>query len=162
MNSLSLLRINSKSPYKVDMSKNECFYIFTTDQGIIYSISFSEEYEIGGCMSYQFSIDNIGGSHGSHDGKIKDTIIAIIEDFFLENQDVLLYICDTSDNREAARNRLFLRWFEQYSPGRFTICTANSKVEDTEFYMAIIIANDNPQLDSITSDFETTAKALKK
>lgn len=162
MNELSLSRINSKAPYKVNISKNECFYIFTTDKGIIYSISFSEEYEIGGCMSYQFSIDNIGKSHGSYDGKIKSTIIAIIEDFFVENQDVLLYICDTSDNREAARNRLFLRWFEQYSPGKFTICTANSKVEDTDFYMAIIIANDNPQKDSITLDFETTAKALKK
>lgn len=162
MNSLSLVRINNKAPYKVSISRNECFYVFTTDQGIIYSISFSEEYEIGGCLSYQFSIDNIAREHGSYDGKIKDTIIAIIEDFFLENQDVLLYICDTSDNREAARNRLFLRWFEQYSLGKFTICTANSKVEDTYFYMAIIIANDNPQKDSVTLDFETTAKALKK
>lgn len=93
--------------------------------------------------------------------KIKDTIIAIIEDFFIANQDVLLYICDTSDNREAARNRLFLRWFEQHSFGRFTICTADSQVEDTNFYMAIIVANDNPQKDSITLDFETTAKVLK-
>ncbi len=161
MNSLSLPRINSKSPYKVKLSKNECFYIFTTDQNIIYSISFSEEYEIGGCMSYQFSIDNLEKSHGSYDKKIKDTIIAIIEDFFIANQDVLLYICDTSDNREAARNRPFLRWFEQHSFGRFTICTADSQVEDTNFYMAIIVANDNPQKDSITLDFETTAKVLK-
>ena len=92
MNSLSLPRINSKSPYKVKLSKNECFYIFTTDQNIIYSISFSEEYEIGGCMSYQFSIDNLEKSHDSYDKKIKDTIIAIIEDFFIANQDVLLYI----------------------------------------------------------------------
>lgn len=162
MNILSIQRINSKAPYEVKISKNENFYIFTTDKGIRYSISFSEEYEIGGCMSYQFSIDNIEKSHGSYDKKIKDTIIAIIEDFFIENQDVLLYICDTSDNREAARNRLYLRWFAQYSPERFTICTANSKVEDTEFYMAIIVANNNPQKDSITLDFETTAKALKK
>lgn len=56
MNSLSLPRINSKSPYKVKLSKNECFYIFITDQNIIYSISFSEEYEIGGCMSYQLAL----------------------------------------------------------------------------------------------------------
>ncbi len=162
MNILSLQRINSKAPYEVKISRNECFYVFTTDKGIRYSISFSEEYEIGGSMSYQFSIDNIGNSHGSYDKKIKDTIIAIIEDFFIENQDVLLYICDTSDNREAARNRLFLRWFEQYSPGNFTICTANSKVEGTDFYMAIIVANNNPKKEAITLDFKTTAKALKK
>ena len=162
MNILSLQRINSKAPYEVKISRNECFYVFTTDKGISYSISFSEEYEIGGCMSYQFSIDNIEKNHRPYDKKIKDTIIAIIEDFFIENQDVLLYICDTSDNREAARNRLFLRWFEQCSTGRFTICTANSKVESTDFYMAIIVANNNPKKDSITLDFETTAKALKK
>lgn len=162
MNTLLISRINPKAPYEVKLSRNESFYVFNTEQNIQYSISFSEEYEIGGCMSYQFSIDNVGHIHGSYDNKIKDTIIAIIEDFFIENQNVLLYICDTSDNREAARNRLFLRWFKQYSIGKYTICTADSKVENTTFYMAIIVDNKNPQLERITLDFKTTAKALSK
>lgn len=75
---------------------------------------------------------------------------------------VQLYICDTSDNREAARNRLFLRWFKQCSTGKYTICTADSKVEDTNFYMAIIVDNNNSKLEDITLDFRTTAKALSK
>lgn len=161
MNRLSISRINKKAPYEVKLSRKS-FYVFQTEQNISYSISFSEEYEIGGCMSYQFSIDNIGHVHGSYDNKIKDTIIAIIEDFFIENQDVLLYICDTSDNRETARNRLFLRWFKQCSTGKYTICTADSKVEDTNFYMAIIVDNNNSKLEDITLDFRTTAKALSK
>lgn len=161
MNRLSISRINQKAPYEVKLSRKG-FYVFQTEQNISFSISFSEEYEIGGCMSYQFSIDNIGHIHGSYDNKIKDTIIAIIEDFFIENQDVLLYICDTSDNREAARNRLFLRWFKQCSTGKYTICTADSKVEDTNFYMAIIVDNNNSKLEDITLDFRTTAKALSK
>jgi hypothetical protein len=37
----------------------------------------------------------------------------------------MLYICDTSDSREAARNRLFIRWFKQSAePNRFTIRSA--------------------------------------
>ena len=64
-------------------------------------------------MSYQFCIHNDNHIHGSYDNKISTTIIAIIEEFFLQNLNVLLYICDTSDNREEVRNRLFIRWFKE-------------------------------------------------
>lgn len=54
--------------------------------------------------------------------EVRFTLFAIIDEFFHENEDVLLYVCDTSNNREAARNRLFIRWFKQSArPDRFTI-----------------------------------------
>jgi len=88
-------------------------------------------------------------------------LIAIIEQFFIENTNVLLYICDTSDGREEKRNRLFVRWFEEFAtPERFTMETANATVEGQGFYAAIIVENSNPLLEAIVSDFKQTAESL--
>ena len=70
-------------------------------------------------------------------------------------------MCDDSDGREANRNRLFLSWFNKFAePGRFTICAANTVIEGTGFYAAIIVENRNPLLETIIEDFERTAQAL--
>lgn len=54
MNPLSLDAINASSPYFVSLSKGE--YVFQTQSGAIYNISFDEDMEIAGSVSYQFSI----------------------------------------------------------------------------------------------------------
>lgn len=47
-----------------------------------------------------------------NDLKISKTIIQIVKDFFDENPNsVVVYICDSQDNRQHNRNRLFNRWF---------------------------------------------------
>ena len=132
-------------------------------RGINYTISFTEEFPLGGCMSYQFCIHNDNKIHGSYDNKISTTIIAIIEEFFLQNLNVLLYICDTSDNREEVRNRLFIRWFKEYAdPQKYTIQSANTTIEGQGFYSSIIVENRNPLLDEIKADFEKSANDLKE
>ena len=162
MKELSLHHINSKSPYRVICS-DKGDYLFATDKGINYTISFTEEFPLGGCMSYQFCIHNDNKIHDSYDNKISTTIIAIIEEFFLQNLNVLLYICDTSDNREEVRNRLFIRWFKEYAdPQKYTIQSANTTIEGQEFYSSIIVENRNPLLDDIKADFEKSANDLKE
>ena len=89
------------------------------------------------------------------------TILAILNIFFFFHLDVLLYMCDDSDGREANRNRLFLAWFKKHAaPERFTIRTASAIVEGKGFYAAIIVENRNPLLETIIADFESTALAL--
>jgi len=160
MKPLSLDHINERSPYYVMLSpKNN--YIFETERGIHYSISFEEETPIGGCDSYQFIIEKIDKVRSSHDAKVESTILAILDEFFAEHLDVLLYMCDDSDGREANRNRLFLAWFKKHAaPERFTIRTASAIVEGKGFYAAIIVENRNPLLENIIADFESTAQAL--
>jgi hypothetical protein len=116
---------------------------------------------LGGCKTYQFILYRVENVRAPHDPKIEDTVLAIINEFFRSNQHVLLYVCDTSDGKEGGRNRLFLRWFERHTePDRFTICTANARVEDEMVYIAIIVDNRNPNIQAITADFNETAKAL--
>ena len=160
MTPLSLEQINKLAPYYVMLSPRDN-YIFETEQGIHYSISFEEDTPLGGCNTFQFIIEKIDKVRSPHDPKVEPTILAIINEFFMEHLDVLLYICDDSDGREANRNRLFLAWIKRNAePERFTIRTANATVEGKGFYVAIIVENRNPLLESIIEDFECTARAL--
>jgi hypothetical protein len=158
----SISKIIENSPYEITLSDSD--FIFKTDLGVHYRISFEEEDIIlGGCTVYQFILQNVEHLRLPHDPKVELTVLAIINEFFRSNQDVLLYICDTSDGKEEIRNRLFLRWFDKHAtPGRFTICTAKAKVEHETIYAAIIVENTNPKLSAITSDFEKTAEILSK
>ena len=135
----SLQRILNKSPYEILLSEGD--FLFQTDNKIRYEISFNkEDIVLGGCETYQFIIRKLDEVHSAYDPKVKDTILAILNEFFFSNQQILLYICDTSDGKENSRNRLFLQWFEKYSEkGRFTIRTANANIEGEEFYTAIIV-----------------------
>ena len=136
-------------------------YIFETEGGIHYTISFEEDTPIGGCNTFQFVIEKMEKVRSGYDAKIEQTILAILNEFFVEHLDVLLYMCDDSDGREANRNRLFLTWFKKYAaPERFTIRTASAIVEGKGFYAAIIVENRNPLLETIIADFEMTAQAL--
>ena len=156
---ITLEDINRKSPYEIVFNHGD--FDFTTDAGIRYSVSFLEDVPLGKCDTYQFGFRKRDEVHSAYDAKVKDTLIAVIEQFFIENENVLLYICDTSDGREAKRNRLFIRWFEDFAnPERFTMETANAMVEGQGFYAAIIVENRNPKLSDIISDFRQTAESL--
>lgn len=136
-------------------------FSFVTRHGLHYEIRFFEEQPIGGCETWQFSFAKAEDTPAAEDPYVRFTLFAVIDEFFTENDNVMLYICDTSDSREAARNRLFIRWFKQSAePGRFTIRTANATIEGQGFYAAIIVENRNPLLTDITADFDQTAVAL--
>ena len=160
MHNLSLEYINTKSPYLVKRA-DDGDYVFQTVKGVIYGVGFIENDPLGGCETYQLSISNQNRVHASYDPDVKNAILIIVDEFFRENLDGLLYICDTSDSREAVRNRLFLRWFEESAePERFIIKTASTTVEGQGIYAAIIVENRNPLAQAIIDDFESTAQML--
>ena len=159
MKLFQLDRINKIAPYEVSVEGKQ--FVFNTIHGLRYEVRFFEEQPIGGCETWQFSFAKANSEPAPEDPYVRFTLFTIIDEFFLENQDVLLYVCDTSDSREAARNRLFIRWFKQSAqPDRFTIRSANTVIEGQGFYAAIIVENSNPLLTDITADFDRTAVSL--
>lgn len=96
-----------------------------------------------------------------HDTKVEMTILAIINEFFWSNTEIMLYMCDTSDGREEIRNRLFLSWFEKHADKkRFTICKAHANIEGQGIFFVIVIENSNPKLHAITAEFRKKADLL--
>ena len=109
---LSLKTLNEKSPYQITIVEDDG-YDFVTSQGIHYTIALIGDQPLGGCETFQFIDQKVEHQHSSHDPKVGTTILTIVDQFFRENLNVLLYICDDSDGREAKRNRLFLSWFNR-------------------------------------------------
>lgn len=99
-----------------------------------------------------------GGSPG--DVKIAQTVICIIEEFFLKNPEVLLYMCSTDNGQQAQRARLFLHWFNGYEQQKkYAIKSCDIKSTDaegnpTKEYVALIIQRTHPQFDEIISFFD--------
>ncbi len=159
MKKFDLNRINAKAPYKVSIDGKQ--FVFETRYGLHYEIRFFEEQPIGGCETWQFSFAKAEDTAAPEDPYVRFTLFAVIDEFFTENEDVMLYICDTSDYREAARNRLFIRWFKQSAePDRFTIRSASATIEGQGFFAAIMVENRNPRWTDITADFDQTAVSL--
>lgn len=156
----SLKRILESAPYDLVLSESD--FMFQTDFGIHYSISFNkEDIVLGGCETYQLIIRKIEETRSRHDPKVEATILAIINEFFQSNLEILLYLCDTSDGREESRNRLFLSWFDRHTEeNRFTICQAHATIEDEGLYLCIIVDNRHPKLTEIKNDFEEKAALL--
>ena len=162
MNTLNLDRINGHAHYTVFANTDDA-YIFYTRQGIVYEVSFDEDRPIGGCETYQVTIRKVNLADGSYDPYVSNTILSIIEEFFEANQSVLLYICDTSDGRQQARNILFLKWLRNNDKdGRYRISTCNVFVEGEMWYAAIIVRVDNPLCDVVTAEFESDASRLSE
>ncbi len=152
MPEFNLTRLNFHSPYKIWVENNE--YKFITDYGVSYRIIFSPNHDIWQNGAYEFSIFNENNKISPNDPKVKDTVEAIIEEFFLTNPDILLYQCETGDNRQAMRARLFTKWFNEYA-GKHKFCVRVSVIHDEEIdnYIALIVQTTNPNLNSILQTF---------
>lgn len=152
MNGLDFSRINLFSPYPVWESDKELF--FKTDYDILYSVSFEQD-EMIEQTAYWFRITNRSGKKSPSDKKIQQTVIVIIEEFFRTNPEILLYMCDTANEQQAQRDRLFLRWFNSYSQkGKYVIKTALVMDEGEANYIALIVPSNHPALQDVITTFD--------
>lgn len=158
MEPLNIARINITAPYKV--WNEDGTYRFETDHGISYIVDF----DIDDNPFYQcfwFNLTNPHHAKSPGDIKIAQTVICIIEEFFLQNPDVLLYMCSNDNGQQAQRSRLFLRWFKGYEQQqRYLLKATDVKAigpdgKPTRDYVALIVQRSHPQLDDIVARFDS-------
>jgi hypothetical protein len=161
MNSLSLHAVNASSSYEVSAVNDGCYQFFT-DYGVHCTVEFVLDDSLLSHETYHLVIVNVNHQKSPSDVKVRDTIIAIIDEFFVENNTTLLYICETGDKKQALRNRLFERWFSTYKrKAQYTFVASSLKDEEgIENYTAIIVRNDNPELSAIIAEFTETISLL--
>ena len=71
------------------------------------------------------------------------------------NPNILLYVCDSANDQQAMRSRLFLRWFNNYSGNEsFIIKTAVINEGGEDNYVAMIVQRNNSQIDEILKYYE--------
>ena len=162
MNALRLENINLHSPYRVWQTQEDSHYYFQTDSGIQYDIVFAPDTSI--INSGAYTIDIINRQHVATpvDMKLRQTIIAIIEEFFEANgNEAMLYITETGDGKQIFRNRLFVRWFNLYSHhDKYIIRTAEGKMDGQDNFIAIFVCKANPHAQYIIEVFEFVTALL--
>lgn len=155
MVTLSTDRINSISPYKVMAMEKANYVTFITDNNIRYVVGFDPTEVFTRAEAYQFYITNTDHKKSPRDSKLKETIMAVVTDFFQSNNTAMVYICDTGDGKQAMRNRLFKYWLVE-SPYYSNISTASGCVIDEDGvknYAAIVVRNDHPKMREIMDEF---------
>lgn len=145
--------INKVAPYKVVLVDINS-YRFITDWGLVYEAGFVDDSTFMDENAYQFYLKELTGSSGPKDIKVMKTIGAIIEEFFFQNDSVVVYICDDSDGKQAVRNRIFINWFESFEhKDDYTLLTGQGKILNDSYYAAILLAKKNPDYEEIINAF---------
>ena len=125
-------------------------------------ISFEKDDILQSGIVYQFGISNPQGTKSPRDPKVRNTIRAIIEEFFKKNKAALLYICETGDDMQKMRSRLFQYWFSIYNEREEYLFPPQIVYdeEENENYAALIIRKDNPCFVELVSEFTDTINLL--
>lgn len=136
---------------------------FITDEGVEYKVAFIEDDNLGIDNAYQLVISNTSKTKKKGvDTNIGKTIAAIVNSFFIDNQKVLLFICDTSDNHQAARNRKFSSWFRQYADlTNITMETEVIKVEENAYFISVIYCRNTENALSVPQLFHSYIQELR-
>lgn len=163
MKPLDISRINEKAPYRVGYDEVAESYDFVTDSGVHLSVAFdSAELIIHSGEAYQLIITNSNYKKSPGDRKVKDTILCIVEEFFEQNQ-ALLYICETGDGKQRGRNRLFEIWIRAYErKDRFFVYFTSVMDDGVDNYAALIIRADHPNAAALSAEFTEVAQSLRE
>ena len=159
---LDVNNINAKTPYKVTFDATTRLYKFVSAFDVSFSVAFENNELLESGESYQFALTNYEGKKSPRDLKVRETILAIIEEFFQKNEAALLYICETGDNMQKMRHRLFHFWFSIYAENNEYLFLPQVVYdeEDNENYAALIIRRDNPSFNDLVTEFTNTITLL--
>ena len=133
-----------KSQNQYQYTKNiDGEYRFLTDKGIEY-IAYFNRVPIESCIVYNFVFAKSTVGRFGMDSKIRNTIFSIISDFWEDYEEVILFVCDSSDGRSEIRMRLFDYWYR--------LLKNDNNVTKIDFLLdkikvSIIAKEDNPLLD---------------
>ena len=164
MVTIDLERVNVVAPYHFTLAPYaQLSFWLTTDYGVDYAMSFYKNDLLPGVDLYEFAISNMNQRKSPRDVKLRQSIVALIQAFFCQKEAVLIYICETGDNRQRQRFRLFESWFRVAGKGRFVSLSMDLVDEEgISNYAAIITRMDNPNLSFITKQFTETVELLRE
>lgn len=143
---------------------NERLYSFVTSSGCIYhcyffdfSTAFSEYPEFASKV-FGFNLElffkPVELTKAPLDKRIASTVTTILKAFLQQRKNVVVYICDNSDNREKARFHKFTNWFKIYNDGSIVQLKGVVRAGNTNILNALLIHKENPLLNDFIEAYE--------
>ena len=117
---LNLKNLESHEYQKINDDK----FRFTNSLGVEYEVYFTTGEYYFPEVYYRkylktFGFSPISSTNFDFEIKTANTIILILADYFTQDDYIVMYVCDQSDNKQSVRNRLFNLWFNKYNDGSF-------------------------------------------
>ena len=152
-------------PYTlISREGTEVSYTFMTDNNIQYVVRyisstdyyFDETFDIGDTEILEFQFTPIDkGIKPIKNLRVVETLATSMKDVLSIRKNAILYICDKSDGKQAARSKLFDKWYKNYSwemvkkhDGKLV----NADAPDSE-YVLLIVNIENPYADKVVEAF---------
>ena len=94
-------------------------YNFTTRNDILYRVAFVVDETFSTIANedipniYQFVVEKANEGTEPFDAKVSKTIEGIVERFFHNIQNALIYICSDNDEKALLRYKVFDRWYQK-------------------------------------------------
>ena len=126
-------------------------YILTTDYGVNYTLSFMPSDLMPNIEAYEFAISNTNHRKSPRDPKLRQTILALVYEFFRKREAVMLYLC------------VFESWFRS-SGSQTTFAFLSAQIPDEEGipnYVALIVRPDHPRFAFIAQQFSDTLELFR-
>jgi|GEM_PF-925174 len=135
---------------------------FLTQFDVKYEVYFAnysslfEDYPDVTCDVYCCGIEVAEGdpSISPLDKKVGATMAEIVKFFFAETSNVIVYVCDSLDNKEVARKRKFDDWFSRYNDGSYTKYNNVAIIDGSKIYNSLILHNKNEQRHLVANAFD--------
>lgn len=174
MTELSLSAINAKSPYQLRFSELGGFD-FDADAGLTYNVALIEDFTFGDDFeTYMLNVlphsmeeyNEVKRSHSvkvRKDDKIKQTVVAVLEEA-MKNQNIIIdYVCLSEDERQDYRARLFEGWFKKFADdSKYRLLTTSLKVGKVTNYLGAFLRRDSDVYDAFCMAFEQFDKDIHK
>ena len=163
--------LNLNSPYKVYKNLSDNIYFFDTESKIRYIAYFTDadeyfndNYLKNNIFSFGFEPQNQSVTYKNlFDSKIKLTIVAILKNFFLNQNNVLTFVTDISDLRQKARSRLFEIWKNEFDLNDdFDKFDLEIISEDETYYSSMIVHKNNINREKYKESFLKSVNDLSK
>ena len=147
-------------------------FSFATDHAIVYEISFVPFGEVTidtsdnltKVDSFQLVVYLVSGTEPPVDTKVGITICNAVRIFFEENNThILSYLCDSIDDRQAARKRKFDQWYNQFG---LTLgidkVDATIIVDNQQYLISLLVSENNSHKSAIKAEFLKSASSFNK
>lgn len=130
-------------------------FTFTTKHGVNYRAYFLPygEYTPQYGSIYIFNLSNINEETHPVDIRISHTVAAILSDFFEEEENSAVIMCDNSDSKEFKRFKLFDRWYKKLKDKDVMKLDSAIETDYYSLYISLFVHNNNPWKNNVIKEY---------
>lgn len=149
-------------------------YNFTTKNNILYRVAFVVDETFSAISNeeipnvFQLVIDKASDELEPYDAKVSKTIENIVERFFHNVLNSMIYVCSDEDDKAKTRFKVFDRWYQKSEYKAFIVKIDNiiqyriSESERQIMYTSFMFHHDNPTCRKLVEIYNQIEKTLNE